>query len=234
MLDAARDHVLARNNRYVHGVIERYSVCPFARSCRAEGRLWRRICWTDDADVARVMAGIDELEAVQSKVEVALMIFPGVQMSARQFDAYHQRIRARYLDRSAGKTFYVVPFHPDYPRDASSAGALVRFWRKSPDPTLQFVHIDTLEALRRVDPKAEFSRIALRMLAGGHSAEDVLAALEAKKSRPSTSQQVADQNLQRFRELGAATFEQALDSAAELERLTIDPAWPDTPWMAAE
>lgn len=234
MIEVATNAVLARNDRYVIGLVEEHGVCPFARTCRTTERLWRAICWADRDDVERIIAMTETLEQVTQPVEVALLLLPGMrEMTAREFDALHQRLRTRYQDRAGGASYYVVPFHPDYPVDDRDAGTLVRFWRKSPDPTLQFVHIDTLEALRREDPREGHNKIALSMFGEGRSAEEVLEALSAAPVKQSTSALVAVQNFARFADQGAQPFEQAMRLAQTPALPQLQASWVDTAWRPA-
>ncbi|HEX4381580.1 MAG TPA: hypothetical protein VH083_01480, partial [Myxococcales bacterium] len=79
---------LARSDRYLHSFVEALHMCPFARRCREEGKLHRRVLLAgDDA-----LAAIREVEAMPAAaVEVALLIFPeaatGSLQSARDFEA---------------------------------------------------------------------------------------------------------------------------------------------------
>ena len=232
---AAVSAVLRRNDRYLSGLVEAHNVCPFARPCREQGKLWRAISFaTADGIVDRALALATQLEAVSTPVEVALLLMPGLRgIDPIALDRIHAQLRESYRGRAGGASFYVVPFHPDYPLNARDPGALVRFWRRSPDPTLQFVHIETLESLRRADPRDQHSRLALSMLGKGHSAEQVLAALEAMPQRQGTSQRVAEQNYERFTSQGAERFEAAIDAAREPSLPPLDPSWADVPFAAA-
>ena len=64
-------------------MVERFGICPFAEPALKAGGVARRVL--TNAEDAR--AAIDEL-AGDTKIEVALLIFPSVTMSAAAFDRW--------------------------------------------------------------------------------------------------------------------------------------------------
>jgi len=193
---------LARSDRYLRDFVEALRMCPFAKACREAGKLERRVLFPDSASGdeaeghtgrAAVQAVLAELQMVPAQVEVALFIFPlaptGSAEAAHAFEAFGRAVRDE-LPKPA--TFYCVPFHPDLPRDLRDAHRAVPFIRRSPDPTLQFVRIETLEAVRGdggdryVDP----SRLTPALLAALHVEN-------------SLSDRIAEENLQTIVREGA-------------------------------
>jgi hypothetical protein len=125
---------LARNDRYLREFVEALHLCPFARRCREDGKLHRRVLLAGDDPVA----ALREVEALpEDSVEVALLLFPQAPMgspdAARAFEELAAGMREQ-LARPAA--FYCVAFHPDHPRDLRDAHRAVPFFRRSPDPTL--------------------------------------------------------------------------------------------------
>ena len=156
---------LARNDRYLHEVVERLNLCPFARRCRETGKLERRVLTgvpgvsgdsavTGDAGAAgleRAMAAVAELEALPAEsVEVALLIFPDHKGGARAFEAFCTEVRDAMVRAhgGGGTPFYCVAFHPELPEDLGDEHRAVGFIRRSPDPTLQLVRATLLERVR--------------------------------------------------------------------------------------
>jgi hypothetical protein len=134
---------LSRSDRYLREVVEAIPLCPFARRCRAEGKLHRRVLLPED-DAA---AALRELEAAPAaEVEVALFLFPlaerGSLEAARAFESFTACLRERTA------VFYCVAFHPDLPKDLRDAARAVPFFRRSPDPTVQLVRRSILDAVR--------------------------------------------------------------------------------------
>ncbi|MDB4970323.1 MAG: hypothetical protein JWN44_6012 [Myxococcales bacterium] len=98
---------------------------------------------------AAARAAIDAL-ARDEKIEVALLIFPSVTMSAAAFDQWCAPLRA------ANPAFVAAVFHPETPYELATAAQAVGFFRRAPDPTLQLVRQSVLDALRGAGGKMLF------------------------------------------------------------------------------
>jgi hypothetical protein len=149
-IQTAPAEALARNDRYLLEFVEALQMCPFARRCREDGKLHRRVLFSRDEALPAVRA-IEDLP--QDSVEVALLIFPREPAdgadSAREFESFASELRNRILDAHGGNPpFYCVAFHPDLPRDLLDAHRAVQFIRRSPDPTLQLVRASVLRQVR--------------------------------------------------------------------------------------
>ena len=125
------------NERWIHEVVERFSICPFAEPAMKAGTVARRVL----AEPEWARALIDEL-AADGKIEVALLIFPTVTMSAGEFDAWCAPLRA------ANAAFVAAVFHPASAYDLATPAQAVGFFRRAPDPTLQLVRVSALDAVR--------------------------------------------------------------------------------------
>jgi hypothetical protein len=194
---------LARSDRYLREFVEALRMCPFARRCREEGRLERRVLFPEDDGLTAAHAGaigaahtgaagtavrtvLAELQTVPPQMEVALFIFPlapkGSLESAHAFEAFGAGVRDA-MPKPA--TFYCVAFHPDLPRDLRDAHRAVPFIRRSPDPTLQFVRIETLEAVRGADGDryVDPSRLTPALLASLQEEESLSDAIASENFR---------------------------------------------------
>jgi len=144
------ERVLARNDRYLREFVEALHLCPYAKRCREEGKLQRRVIRRRE----EALAAIREIEAMPADaVEVALLIFPEEpadgEESARAFEAFCAELREQMFASHPGQApFYCVAFHPALPRDLLDANRAVRFIRRSPDPTLQLVRASILVRVR--------------------------------------------------------------------------------------
>ncbi|MGZ3439252.1 MAG: DUF1415 family protein [Polyangia bacterium] len=118
-------------------VVERFGVCPFAQPAMKAGTVARRVVLEPE----RARALVDEL-AGDEKIEVALLIFPSVTMSALAFDTWCAPLRA------AHPAFVAAVFHPETPYDLATPAQAVGFFRRAPDPTLQLVRVSALDAVR--------------------------------------------------------------------------------------
>jgi hypothetical protein len=118
-------------------VVERFGVCPFAQPAMKAGAVARRVV----LEPQRARALVDEL-AADATIEVALLIFPSVTMSAHAFDAWCAPLR------EANPAFVAAVFHPEAAYELGTPAQAVGFFRRAPDPTLQLVRVTALDAVR--------------------------------------------------------------------------------------
>lgn len=146
---------LARNERYLVEFVEKFDLCPYARTCRTTRALERRVLMQPTMTSTVPARLIEELSGDSFEhVEVALLIFPALESTWAEFERFATLLRQEHGKRPAGARFFIVPFHPDSPPDADSPGRLVSLLRRSPDPTLQLVRASLLERVRGgVDPE---------------------------------------------------------------------------------
>jgi hypothetical protein len=192
---------LLRNDRYLREFVEALGLCPYAKRCREEGKLHRRVL----LGRSEALPAIAEVEALpEDEVEVALLIFPGEPgdgaAAARAFEEFCAELRPHL------KSFYGVAFHPALPRDLLDAQRAVQFIRRSPDPTLQLVRSSTLTALRG-------DAAGSRYLDPGKLSLEELLALQTPLS---LSDRIAEANLETLRREGPDRLEKLL---ADLRRL---------------
>src|SRR5438105_6335388 len=185
---------LARNDRYLREFVEALNLCPFAKRCREQGRLVRRVI-LDDYLLPALLRAAAEIETLPEKqCEVALLVAPGFADGPAAFLELCAEVR-RHL-----RQFHCVAFHPGLKADFATENRAVLFLRRAPDPTLQLVRIATLERVR-----------------GERSGGTVHVANPAAKDLhlpPSLSEEIARANLATILEHGPATLERLLQSCA--------------------
>ena len=153
---------LARNDRYLLEFIEAMHICPYARTCRETGRLHREVLLDralDDRHVAAQITALDD----RPDIEIGLLVFPCLAVTAPAFERFIRDVRARYeVGRSAPIGFFIVAFHPELPQQLKNPDIAVRFMRRSPDPTIQLVRPSAIERVRRGsrDPEGLSGHIA--------------------------------------------------------------------------
>lgn len=190
------EDALLRNDRYLREFVEALRLCPYAKRCREEGKLHRRVL-RDRSGALPAIAAIEALP--EDSVEVALLIFPdepaeGV-AAARAFESFCAELRPRV------HSFFCVAFHPALPRDLQDAHRAVQFIRRSPDPTIQLVRASLLSSVRGgegqgsryLDPAA----LSLEQLLALHSPA-------------SLSDRIAEANLETLRREGPDRLEKLL------------------------
>lgn len=137
------EDALLRNDRYLREFVEALRLCPYAKRCREEGKLHRRVLRAR-AEALPAIAAIEALPV--DSVEVALLILPDEpaegQAAARAFESFCAGLRPHV------QSFYCVAFHPALPRDLHDAHRAVQFIRRSPDPTIQLVRASVLTSVR--------------------------------------------------------------------------------------
>jgi hypothetical protein len=183
---------LRRNERYVREFVEALQLCPFAKRCREEGKLFRRVVEEASAPVAMRMLDLLPEEAV----EVALLIVPAFDRGARAFEELVASLRPNV------RNYYCVAFHPDLPRDLADEHRSVPFIRRTPDPTMQMVRSSVLSRVRGNSDGERFVDIS-RL-----STAEIL----ALQSPISLSDRIAQQNLETLRWLGPDSVEALLES----------------------
>jgi hypothetical protein len=113
-------------------VVEAFGVCPFAAGARRA-----------DAVARRVLADT-------TPAEVALLIFPSLALGPAEFDRFCQPLR------QADRAFVAAVFHPQTSYSLESPAQAVGFFRRAPDPMLQLLRADGLEAVRNAAPGGKF------------------------------------------------------------------------------
>ena len=133
---------LRLHERYHRELIERFSVCPWAKLARADGRTRAHV-------VTEASCGPEELMpvlghwAADETVDVAFVIVPRFTEGADAFADWTASIGRQHDD-----VFLTAPFYPSAPDSAGS----IHFLRQSPDPTVQLVRRTRLEEIRAQDP----------------------------------------------------------------------------------
>jgi hypothetical protein len=149
--------VLRILGRYLIEVVERYELCPWARSARLGGEVATGVLWgapTDDEWVATAA----ELLA-RPGARVVMVIAPELVISPAGLRALRGWVAARLPH--AG----IADFHPQASLDLTTPARLVPFLRRAPDPLLQLVPLALLNGVRGPPPTIDRARQAL--LLGG-------------------------------------------------------------------
>jgi hypothetical protein len=153
------------------------------------GRVARRVVLRPDD--ARAL--VDEL-ARDENVEVVLLIFPTVTMSASEFDAWCAPLRA------ANPAFVAAVFHPATPYELTTPAQAVGFFRRAPDPTLQRVRVSVLDEVRGKGGKFMFDFSAAAW-----------AELKKREHRLPTSERIARDNQALLLREGISTLQAIYD-----------------------
>jgi hypothetical protein len=163
------------HRRYQAELIDRFSVCPWAKPARSDGLLRTHVvieATCDPAALATVVDGwVSDLRA-----EVAFVIVPRFEGDAVAFAAFAEAVGELCSD-----VFFAASFHPD----VGATSSAIRFLRQTPDPTVQLVRRTRLEQIRAQDPPhyTDIFELDLRQLDGERSPRTVSASVLAHNER---------------------------------------------------
>ena len=173
--DALTAEALRLHERYQHELIERFSVCPWARPARVNGRIHAHVVTEASCAPEDLRPPLAEW-ASDDAVDVAFAIMP-------LFDAGPEALYdfAVQVGELSGNAFLGAPFHPEV---APSAG-MIHFLRQTPDPTVQLVRRATLEEIRSQDPPhyRDIFKIELRDLQARNAPRTTAASVLAHNKR---------------------------------------------------
>jgi hypothetical protein len=186
-------------DRYIVEVVERFDLCPWARSARLGGEVAIAVLWGEPSAAAWVEAG----QALIAKpgTRVAMVVAPESAVTERDL----RELRNVVTTGVPGTG--VAHFHPVAEVDLATPPRLVPFLRRSPDPLLQLVPLSLLASVR--EPPMTHERVAQLHMLGG----------TAPPVRGDVGDMIAETNHARVSaELAAVTA--ALDSIAADRRET--------------
>lgn len=166
---------LRLHDRYQKELIERFSVCPWAKTARLAGRVRTHVLTERICDVGRVAPTLEEWCADET-VDVAFVIAPRFRGGPNAFAAWSET-----LGQSTGGVFVAAPFHPE----ARGPGGIIQFFRQTPDPTTQLVRRTLLDSIRAQDPPhyADIFELDLRELEAGRPIRTVAASVLAHNTQ---------------------------------------------------
>ena len=142
--EAIKAEAAKANDRYLREFLEDHSFCPFARAGRLDGSSARRIIYFDDPDPEALIELMVEV-AQDKKRAVTQVIFPLIQVAPHEWREFCLALTDHGHARLGGsKELAVAPLHPQLPYTEESPSTLVTLFRRSPDPTIQWVRLDAL------------------------------------------------------------------------------------------
>ena len=194
--------------RYAREVVERFNFCPWARSAREGGEVTLRVIFSENrADFGESLEALGALHRASSATEIALFIYPLLDLDRLGFDDYVRQLRA--LAESAAERlsdYAMAAFHPSAAADLGHPDRLVPFVRRSPDPTLQLVRKSAISAIKGLVQGTQFLDVSELSI-------DALRALSAPPAKP-LRDRIAEQNLATVERVGQAGIEAVYDDIA--------------------
>jgi len=154
-------------DRYHVEIVERFGLCPWAKQARATGRTQTLVA-VDESDEATELAPALRALADDPSVDAVFVVAPRFDRGLGALERWGAALAASTDDR-----FVSAPFHPG----ARGSTGSVRFFRQTPDPTIQLVRRGAVEAMRAQDPPhyRDIFTVQVRELDGGQVPKAVAA-----------------------------------------------------------
>jgi hypothetical protein len=214
--DFARDlrrATLAAYERYAVEVVERYGLCPWARAARESGEVVLRVVFSRNPDdFEESLDVLGELSRAAEAPEIALVIYPLLDVDRLAFEDYTRRLRTHAeLGSPKLDAFAMAAFHPAATPDFSHPDRLVPYVRRSPDPTLQLVRKSAISSIKGLTSGTAFLDVSTLSL-------EAFSALAQPQPKP-LRERIAEQNLLTVTQVGPAVIDAVLaDIANDRER----------------
>jgi len=194
--------------RYAREVVERFNFCPWARSAREGGEVTLRVIFSENrADFGESLEALGALHRASSATEIALFIYPLLDLDRLGFDDYVRQLRALAESGAERLSDYAMAaFHPIAGADLGHPDRLVPFVRRTPDPTLQLVRKSTISAIKGLVQGTQFLDVS-------ELSVDALRALSAPPAK-ALRDRLAEQNLATVERVGEAGIEAVYDDIA--------------------
>lgn len=136
---------LSANDRYVQEFLEVHGLCPYAKAGRERGATARFVHFAETTSVAP----LEEIftRAAEGTLEVVQVIFPLVEVTAEDFSHFTNDITEFLNARFERPMFASAALHPELAFRSDSPNALIPLFRRTPDPTVQWVRLSTLDGI---------------------------------------------------------------------------------------
>jgi hypothetical protein len=149
-LRAEEKHALERialgaNDRYVGEFLEAHGFCPYAKAGRERGATARHVLFVETRSLAPLAAIFSE--AARGSIEVVQVIFPLVEVAADEFARFANDATEHLNAALERPVFASAALHPELPYRTHTPNSLIPLFRRTPDPTLQWVRLTTLDGI---------------------------------------------------------------------------------------
>ncbi len=138
---------LRANSRYLTEFVENRRYCPFAKEGREQGKTVRYVHLFGESTVASIVQQMTEVAANQD-IDVAQLIFPLLEVEPKAWANFCHDVSARgHASIGGPPTLAVAPLHPHLSYREDNPFTLLTLFRRSPDPTIQWVRLRTLDKI---------------------------------------------------------------------------------------
>lgn len=185
---------LRLHGRYQRELIERFSICPWAKPARSNEHIRAHVIIEATCSPDALTEVVDGW-AAEEAAEVAFIIAPRFDQDADSFGVWAEAVGALRAD-----VFLSAAFHPSPPEPFGT----IHLLRQTPDRTIQLVRRARLEEIRSQDPPHYTDIFDLD-----------LRALEASKAPRTVAASVLAHNNQLVERTGRSTLQGIIDDIKE-------------------
>jgi hypothetical protein len=179
------------NDRYLYEFLEKYAFCPFAKQGREEGTSVRYFHYADTLSIDPLLELMEKVASNTQHV-VSQVMMPVIEVEPDLWMDFCYRLTELGHIRMGGRdVLAVAPLHPKLSFNTANPFALVPLFRRTPDPTIQWVRLDGLEAL--YEGRERGSRFV--------TPEEIPKLLAGPKPKASLYDRVAETNMSMARRL---------------------------------
>lgn len=216
---ALEAEALRLNDRYLHELVEGHAFCPFARGGRQAGQTSRYVHYACSMDIEPLLALFQQVASDPGQV-VAQVILPLIEVDPDRWIRFCDEVTAAGHARRGGPPVLAfAALHPGLRYDPAGHFSLIPLFRRSPDPTIQWVRLDALAEIYEgrgtehvyvdpadiltyvrdapVPPRSLYERVALTNFEVAHrigiARVEALAADQAEDARRSYARILADE-----------------------------------------
>lgn len=195
--------------RYAVEVVERFGFCPWARASRESQSAAVRVIFSvnrdDFADSLQLIAQLSTPASERDRVDVALLVYPLLDLDRLDFEDFGRRLRSADDARSnLSGEFAMAAFHPTAAADLSHPDRLVPYIRRTPDPTLQLVRKSVLSSIKGLDQGTAFVDLDALSAAGFQK-------LREPPQAKAVRDLIAEQNLATVLQVSSAVIDPILE-----------------------
>lgn len=153
-LHAIEAAALEANDRYLETFLEPHSFCPFSRGGRGRAQTLRFVHYAASGDLTPFFDRMADAARDPSRV-VVQVIAPMIEVSPAAWSDFCHELTAAGNERlregpgRGSELFAVAPLHPELRYSTDNPYSLIPLFRRTPDPTIQWVRLDALESLYR-------------------------------------------------------------------------------------
>ena len=132
------------NDRYLEEFLEKYAFCPYSREGRKKGEVHRYVHYCDSHDPEPLVELMHQVAADPQRI-VVQVIMPVIDVSPEEWIRFGQELTDYGHAKLGGPSVLAcAPLHPELPYNTLNSEAMIPLFRRTPDPTIQWVRLDTL------------------------------------------------------------------------------------------